>query len=240
MVMDIVENYEWISDISNNLIKSVELEITTLVHADDTTKPIKSYKPSINDVTQIIREYYNNVQKPISVREYKKTLKNYKHMLYVFELHYKNKNQQQFICENIKEYQKYKFVRKTLNEETTKYKLLSEFTCTDHLIDNKFNKYDYENNRAYRIKYLRNSSMKLDTKYIQIYRKYKKNKNMDISKYYDHMKIDNEYTYADDNGAYKITDYEKDYNKVIGKNTQTIDKISVDYINIWNELTGKK
>ena len=106
------------------------------------------------------------------------------------------------------------------------------------MIDNEFNQYDKINNRAYKLKYLRCSSIYLDPKYIQIYRNFKKNNNVDISKYYDNMKTDAEYPFIDDNGAYKIIGYEKDYTKVIGETTIVLDKIYSEWIDIWNELTN--
>ena len=52
------------------------------------------------------------------------------------------------------------------------------------------------------------------------------------------MKTDAEYPFIDDNGAYKIIGYEKDYTKVIGETTIVLDKIYSEWIDIWNELTN--
>jgi len=83
-------------------------------------------------------------------------------------------------------------------------------------------------------------SLKLDTKYIPLYRSLKHNNNIS-SQEYNHNEIDKEYSLIDELGAYKIIGYKKDYSKKIGESRVTIDKVYSDFLDMWRELTdGQK
>lgn len=235
---------DWSNKIGNSILKSVELQIVNTEYENDYSKPIMEYKPLLKNVFDHVKLIYSNNRKPICVRQYKKSEKEYKTKLYLFESHYIEKNQEEFVVKNIKEYRNYKFNRRELSADDTKHKLMSTFVNTDNVIDYEYNHYDTKNNRVYKLVYLRNTKLTLNTKYIPLYRAYKYNPNIsiaDCAKYYNDKEIDDEFPLIDTNGqAYKILGYQKNYNKKVGETKQTLDVIYGEWIDLWNELSCPK
>lgn len=229
----------WSREIGHSLIKSATFQIIHTEYENDYTKPILEYKPLLEDIFNLVKTHYQNNKKPIYVRQYKKSEKEYKTKLYLFESHYVKKDQQLFVNQNIKEYRNYKFTRRHLNVNNTMTNLMNKFVNTDNMTDNEYNLYDKD--RAYKLVYLRKKMPNLNTKYIPLYRAYKHNQNINIddcTKYYNDKKTDTEYPMLDDNGqAYKLIGYQKDYTKKINEHHQTLDTMYSEWLNVWRELS---
>jgi len=229
----------WSREIGQLLIKSATFQIIHTEYENDYTKPILEHKPLLEDILTLVKTHYLNNKKPICVRQYKKTEKDYKTKLYLFESHYVKKDQHVFVNKNIKEYRNYKFTRRHLNINDTMSKLMSTFVNTDNMTDDEYNLCDKD--RAYKLVYLRKEMPNLNAKYIPLYRAYKNNPNIstaDCTKYYNDKKTDIDYPVLDNSGqACKIIGYQKDYTKKIREHYQTLDTVHSEWLNVWRELT---
>jgi len=223
-----MNNAAWVKELGMRLIKSVEITIGVPIVINDETKPIKKYKPTIDQILPTIQNCYKNKKKELHVKKYKSSLKDFKNMLYCFFQH-----DQTIIIKYISFYRRYKFLRRSNNHNKTCDIMFESFNNTDHEIDNIYQYYESVTNRAYKLK-CNKSIMKLDTDLLVYYKYYKKFKNLDN---YDNLSMNSIYTQIDKNGSYKIIDYEK---KQDGYKQESIDKISSYYLYMWRELIGAK